>query len=499
MASLYSVDIEQHLLGLVLRYPELVADISFLSEKDFGTVRNRIFSVVKQQLDQTPPGAVAPIILAEKLKSYGITAIEGVDMLTYLEGLSNRGRMIEKDQILPLAKELKKLTVKRELIEKCDEAKQKVMKAETFEQMTSAVDSTLSSVSTEYYQAESTKMFEGFVEVMEERRENPVNADDMGFQGPFPSLNATLGGITFPSALVTIGARTGGQKSALGFFYNTYLAERHGLTVLHLDANEMPKNQILDRAATCFSQGRIPLWAVKSGEWGQKEEWVQLWRQEIVPKIRRLEPLIHYQNIGRMTPDEVVSYIKRFYFKYVGRAGHLLINLDYIKGVASFRGTAKEYEIIGDYIDKLKDLITNQITASIWTSVQLNRGGITAGKKLDDIVDSEANYALSDRIIQQSTDGFSMRFKVPEELAREKGMFGNIKLEHHKGRDLVGKQFQSALMPIKTPQGKFLKNYYNLESHGFHFSDKGDLNHVLKTLGHTAIDLGNGKKGEELP
>lgn len=497
--SLYSPEIEQHVIGLILRHPDLFADISFIAEKDFGPVRQRIFSVIRQQLDSPTPGSIAPIILTEKLKSYGMTAIEGVDVFTYLDGLSNRGRMLDKTQIVQLAKELKKMTVKRELIDKCDEAKQKVMKADTLEEMTTAVDTTLNSVATEYYQPESTLMFEGFIDVMEGRRENPIKAEDMGFQGPFPSLNATLGSICFPSSFVTIGARTGGQKSALGFFYNISVAERYKIKVLHLDANEMPKNQILDRAACCFSKGKIPLWAVKSGEWGQNKEWVDMWRQEIAPKIRRLEPLIHYQNVGRMTPDQVVSYIKRFYYKHVGRGNHLLINLDYIKGAASFRGTAQEHQIIGDYIDNLKNLITNEITASMWTSVQLNRGGITSGKKLSDIVDSEANYALSDRIIQQSTDGFSMRFKIPEELANEKGLFGNIKLEHHKGRDLVGKQFQSALMPIKTAQGKFMKNYYNLDSRGFHFEDKGDLNHVLKTLGHVAIDLGDDRKAEDLP
>lgn len=500
MASLYLVDIEQHALGLLLSNPEVWPDINFVTRDEFAEVRQHLFDVIKQQLDAN--ASVTPIIVAEKLKSYGQsgTEIGGVDTLVYLEGLQRRGRMIEKKDALALAKELKKATVKRQLIAACKKAAIKIESEDSIDGMVNVVDTTLSAVSTELFRPQTTLMFDGFISDMEERRLNPIDSDKMGYQGPFPSMNSTIGATTFASSFCVVGARTGGQKSALGFYYNTWLVEKYGLVCLHLDCNEMPRKQILDRSAACLSKGQLPLWAIKSGEWGMKEEWVKVWRNEVVPRINKVAPLIHYQNIGRMQPKDVVAFIKRFYFKHVGRGNHLLVNLDYIKGASSFRGGRdQEHQVVGDYVDWLKDLITNEITASIWTSVQLNRGGIVTGKKLDDISDSEGNYALSDRIIQQATDGFSMRFKVPEELAREKNLFGNIRLDHHKGRDLVGKQYQAALRPVKTPQGKFLKNYYNLNSHGFFFEDKGDLNTMLRTLGHTAIDLSTKMGDEQMP
>lgn len=499
MQSEYLIDIEQHLIGLLLNAPEVWSEVNMIANKDFSKVRHRIIDVIRQQLDVVPQGSVSPVILADKLKSYSVTDIGGVDPLIYLNGIERLGKGIKVTEGVNLLKALKLATVKRELLEACDEAKREIQAGKTLDDMVGAVDKTLSGVNTNYFRSETSLMFEGFIDDMEQRRETPIKAEEMGFQGPFPSMNATLGSLVFPASLVVVGARTGGSKSALGFFYNTYLAERYGLTVLHLDANEMPRKQIIDRAACCFSKGEIPLWAVKSGEWGQNKEWLDLWRGTVVPKIRKIEKLMHYQNIGKMQPREVVSFIKRFYFKHVGRGNHLLISLDYLKGASHMRGGRdSEHQIVGDYVDELKGMINEDITASIWTSVQQNRGGIVSGKKVEDIVDSEGNFALSDRIIQQATDAFSMRYKVPEELGKERNLFGNIRLEQHKGRDLIGKQAQFALMPVKIGN-KFVKNYYNLNTKGFSFEDKGDLRQMVAILGHVAVDLGQGSSGEKIP
>lgn len=497
--SSYLPEVEQHLIGLILNHPQVWADLQLITDQDISEARRNIYRIIRQQLDVVPQGSVSPVILSERLKTFGINEIGGIDILIYLDSLERRGRNLKPESAVEFAREIKTASVRRQLMEKCDEAKAKIRDSKSFTDMAAIVDKTLSSVSTEYYQVNTTLMFDGFIDEMERRRENPVKAEDLGFQGPFPSLNSTLGSITYPGSFVVIGARTGGQKSALGFFYNTYLAEKYKLVCLHLDANEMPRAQLLDRSATCFTRGVMPLWSVKSGEWGQNKEWVKLWREECVPKINRIKDLIHYQNIGRMQPREVVAFIRRFYFKHVGRGNHLLINLDYLKGSSQMRsGRDQEHQVVGDYIDELKGLINEEITASIWTSVQQNRGGITSGKKVEDISDSEGNFAVSDRIIQQATDGFSMRFKIPEELGKEKNLFGNIRLEQHKGRDLIGKQFMHALMPVKVGN-KLVKNYYNLDSHGFHFTDKGDLRSMVASLGYTAVDLSQKRPDEKMP
>lgn len=496
--NLYSPDTEHHFLGLLLNEPSLWVEVAQASERDFSPIRQRIFSVIRQQLESTPPQSVSPIILTEKLKSYGQSTTGDVDTLTFLEGLQRRGRLIEKKDAQDLLKNLKRLTAKRDFIEKCDNAKREITRSTSFAEMTSILDSTLNSINTQYYKpSETQSVFGDIIHKVEERGNNPIKTEDLGFQGPFPSINDTLGSIVFPGSFTVVAARTGGQKSTLAFFYNLYLAEKYNLPILHLDSNEMTLEQIQMRAICCMSQGQIPLWAVKSGEWRLNKEWENIVRHDIWPRVKKVN--IQYQNIGNMSADEVVNFIKRFYFRYVGRGNHLLINLDYIKGSESFSKNTSEYQAVGYYVDKLKNLVTEQITGSIWTSAQNNREGIITGKKANEIVDSESSISLSDRIIQQSTHGFSMRFKVPEELAKEGNRFGNIRLTPLKTRESLGRNYERSIMPVRLPDGKHVKNYYNLNAHGFHFRDMGDLVNMLEVQGMSSVDIASNRGGQQMP
>jgi len=157
----------------------------------------------------------------------------------------------------------------------------------------------------------------------------------------------------------------------------------------------------------------------------------------------------------------------------------LLINLDYIKGMDTFNKNSSEFQAIGHYVMDLKTLITEDINASIWTSVQNNRSGVTMGKGLDEVnSENDGQMGLSDRIIQQCTHGFIMRYKTTEELALEGNRFGNIKLVCVKKRRLAGKDAQDLLHPVKTANGKFMNNYFNLDTKGFAYWDKGALGKI---------------------
>lgn len=493
--ALYNLEIEKHFLSTLLQFPQTWGEVAIpdLGQHDFSDVHKPLFNVIKQQLDSQQP--VTTIILVEKLKSYNIN-LEGIDPYVYLEAL--RMKPIKATDSIELLKELKKTTVRRELIEKCRSIEKELVAKPNagFDEMVNVVDRTLTSINTDYYKGETIDIFEGIENMIEDRGNNPINADDLGFQGPFPSINATLGSLVFPGSFSVVAARTGGSKSSLSFYYNMFVAEKYGLPILHLDANEMTVEQIQSRAICCMSSGKIPLWAVKSGEWRKNREWTDLIRGEIWPRVRKIR--IHYQNIGNMSGEEVVKFIKRFYFKRVGRGNHLLINLDYIKGAEAFSKNTSEYQAIGYYVNGLKNLVTEQITGSIWTSVQNNREGIITGKKPSEIIDSENSISLSDRIIQQASHGFSMRYKVPEELASEGNKFGNIKFTPLKTRESLGKQFDRTLMPVKMPSGKHVKNYYNLNTHGFFFEDKGDLVTMMEVMGHAPKVFEEGKD-EKLP
>jgi hypothetical protein len=149
--------------------------------------------------------------------------------------------------------------------------------------------------------------------------------------------------------------------------------------------------------------------------------------------------------------------------------------------------------MIGD----LKSMITTEITGSVWTSVQNNKMGIYNGKTSDQVNDSEESYSLSDRIIQQCTNAFTMRFKLPDEITKESNLYGNVILKSTKERKLLGKNYQDMISFVKI-QGKdssgknttqYKKNYFNLAMNNFSYEDKGSLKDMVEAMGLSKIKL----------
>lgn len=485
MQDLFSLEAEQSVLAILLKSPDAYFEIGFLNSHDFSRINSPIFSILSQMIDKKE--VPTPIVVTERLKSAAIS-LENLDVGTYLDALS--WRAADRSAVLTLAKEIKRLTVRRELIERCDKAKMQLIDAheKTAEQIVSIVDKTLSDITTKYYHSDTEDIFSSLIDVVEKRGNNPILAEQLGLMGPFESINKTLGSLVFPGSFTVIGSRSGGGKSSLGFYYNVFLAEKYDLPILHLDAAEMTIEQLQMRAVCALSHGRVPLWAVRSGEWRKSKEYVDIIRGEVWPRVKKIK--IYFQNIGSFTPKEMTSFVRRFYYGKAGRDNHLLVHWDYIKGTESANKNHAEHQSIGFMINDLKTLITDEITASIWTSVQNNKSGIYTGKSSSEIRDSEESFSLSDRIIQQSTNSFLMRYKVPDELLFEDNQFGNIILKPVKERELLGRNYQEMLKPVRVPDGKsfrFMKNYFNLETTNFYYADKGSLREMVGKMGGTKI------------
>lgn len=490
MSNLYNLELERHWFASIIKNPEQWGEVAgFTGPQDFSQIHQPFFNVVKLHLDQNPPKSIKPVILADTIKQHGIP-LDGITPYEYLQAVELIP--VGEDSCLEFTKEIKRLAVRRELITKSNQVAEELKrgKDKSAEEMIGLVDKTLSDINTKYYQQPVQDIFESLIEIVEERGNNPINTEDLGLMGPFDSINKTLGSIVFPGSFTVISSRSGGGKSSLGFFYNIFLAEKYGLPILHLDAAEMTIEQLQMRAVCSLSNGRVPLWAVKSGEWRKNKEWVDIIRGDVWPRVKKIK--IYFQNIGGFSPKEMVSFCKRFYYNKAGRENHLLIHWDYIKGTESVSKNASEHQVIGFMVGDMKTMITDEIKASVWTSVQANRSGIYTGKSSGELRDSEDAISLSDRIIQQSTNGFMMRYKVPDELAYEGNMFGNVKLNPVKERELLGKNYQDMLAPVKIKDGKdirMVKNYFNLDTRNFYYEDKGDLRKMAEMLAKAPVKL----------
>lgn len=490
--SLYQPDVEAQTLALLLKHGgEIFGEFYLTDRQDFSEPHRPLWDIISLQLSSQPIGSLDPLLLSTKLAGAGVTSLQGgFEVFPYLEGLGNR--YVEVGQALAYARELKRLRVRRDLLVKLDLAKKDLLgnSQASFTEMTGLVEQTISSVTTSYYTGDQFSPVFGpeFIEVMEERAANPLDATQMGWMGPFDTINRTLGALAAPHLFICIGARTGNQKSALGFYYHVCIAEKYNLPVLLLDCGEMTKRRIQDRAVCALSMGRVPLWAVKSGEWKANKLWRAIMEDEVYPRVRKLR--FDYINVGHLSPREKISTIRRYYYSKIGRGNPVALLDDYLKGIEALGKNSAEHQAIGYYVNDIKNLITNEIPASFWSSVQNNRSGSYQGKKASEITDSEDQMGLSDRIIQQSDWGFILRFKVPEELASEKELFGNMRLTPVKTREALGKEYEKALRPVKVGN-RFMTNSYNLESRGFSFTEKGDLRYAMESLGKGIVNLGD--------
>ncbi len=132
------------------------------------------------------------------------------------------------------------------------------------------------------------------------------------------------------------------------------------------------------------------------------------------------------------------------------------------------------------------------------TFTQSNKFGIVKGKKADEIQDNDNQISISDRIKDNCTTNWILRFKVMEELAREKNLFGNMLLKNLKTREGLGHDFESFIRPIKVGNG-YVDDYFNLDHKAFHFTDKGRYSEMAAILGHVAVDLSSEQTKRQMP
>ncbi len=176
------------------------------------------------------------------------------------------------------------------------------------------------------------------------------------------------------------------------------------------------------------------------------------------------------------------SSVRRFYYNYVGRGNKFIWCYDYLKPFNTDNGYAKEYEVMGQFIQDCKSFLKNEIPLiPLNTSIQANRGGITNNKSSQQIDDSENIVSMSKRITDQTSLAFILRNKLNEEIELEQNEFGNMVLIPIKLR-FRGREAERTLVKVRMPGGKYKTNYVNLSCSGFTFEDRGDLQDMAQRL-----------------
>lgn len=489
----YSYELEQHLLAGLIKHPEsypLIA--SFITEKDFfssnSIVNKTVFCVLRQSLEAAE--VLDEVLLSQRVQSLGMSFEDNINISDYIKALSMR--QISKEGVAKTAKELKKITVRREIHDaSIDVAKsmKSISSGSTYDQIVSEADK-IYNEKINLYEIGSENpenIFEGMEDFIEERGNNPI--DEFGLMGPHERVNELYGSLLRPGNITVVVARAGVGKTQFCMDFCTKVSEKNNhVPILHFDNGEMSKEELIVRQ--CSALSGVPMHLLETGRWRQAGE-------DIVNKVRQTWKKIknfkfYYYNVAGHSIESMINIIRRFYFSEVGRGNKMIFSFDYIKTSYERQNGVSSWESVGRMVDKFKQLIQKELcfnegpVVSMLTSVQSNRLGITNNRNSDNVVDDESIVSLSDQITQFCSHLFLLRQKTMDEIQSEPEDFGTHKLICLKYRWL-GKDVHRALQPVEMPDGSKRKNYINLHMENFNLEEKGDLQDLVDNINSEGV------------
>jgi len=483
---IYNFELEKQLLAGLLKEPESLSEISnFISNSDFyskqSSLHSAIFRIIKQAIDAGDE--IDEIIIAQRVYEVGLSFEDNLNPSDYIKSLSLR--KVPKGNILKTAKELKKYTIRREILESSQEIAKKmknISPESSYRDIVEVADNVYNSRINLYEIGNDTpeNIYEEMEALVEERGNNPVT--EFGMMGPHAKINDIYGSLLRAGNITVIVARSGVGKTQFCMDYSTKVSLQYDVPVLHFDNGEMSKEELIMRQ--CAALSGVPMHLLENGKWRQAG-------QDVVDKVRAVWPRVknlkfYYYNVGGMDVDSMVNTLKRFYYSKVGRGNQMVFSFDYIKTTSENNGNKSEWQVVGEMVDKFKKCVQKEIlhdgnpVIPMITSVQSNRYGITTNRTSQNIVDDESIVSLSDRITQFCSHMFILRSKTTDEVETEGGRFGTHKLINVKARHL-GSDIAGAVEPVSIGDS-LRKNAINLDFNNFNITERGDLRDIARVL-----------------
>jgi replicative DNA helicase len=476
-----SLLVERHCLAGALRHPEIVGDISLhVKEDDFKLPAHKIiFSTIIDAHQKEQP--ISRFIIAQKIQNAGIT-LNDVSSSTedYLEHLS--GIQINVEGSIESFKELRKTSVRRDLYTVGANLQKAAQDGGnlSIDEIVAKFDDIYSRGMSMFEVTDGQifeDVFEDMEEYFEERGNNP--SDQFGIVGPFQRTHELYGSLLRRGNVNLVAARTGVGKTQIGQYCMLDAMIKYKIPILHLDMGEMSKQELQARMLSTLSKGQVAPDMLEDGTWRRNPETERLVRS-LWPEVRKYMSLYHYHDVSELSPDQIVSLCKRYYWSKAKPRNfrlddglEFIIFYDYLKAFESETQMNKEHAVLGHFMQKMKRLVKKQVPASIWTSLQVNRTGIVGNKQAGQIDDTENVFGLSDRIIQQVTHGWLLRELSNDEKLNEP--YGATHKFINRKRRSLGKDRQAAINPVKMPDGSLKDNVIYLKSKNFVWEEVGDL------------------------
>ena len=483
---IYNFELEKQLLAGLLKEPDSLSEISnFIGTSDFyskqSSLHSTIFRIIQQAIDSGDE--VDEVIIAQRVNEVGLSFEDNLNPADYIKSLALR--KVPKGNAIKTAKELKKYSIRREILESSQDIakKMKNMPPEaSYRSIIETSDNIYNSRINLYEMGNDSpeNIYEEMEDLIEERGNNPVT--EFGMMGPHPKVNEIYGSLLRAGNITVIVARSGVGKTNFCMDYTTKVSLKYDVPVLHFDNGEMSKEELIMRQ--CAALSGVSMHLLESGKWRKAGKEVVDKVRSVWPKVKSLK--FYYYNVGGLDVDSMVNTLKRFYYAKVGRGNPMVFSFDYIKTTSENIANKSEWQVVGEMVDKFKKCVQKEILHDgnpiipMITSVQSNRYGITNNRTSQNIVDDESIVSLSDRITQFCSHMFILRNKTNDEIETEGGRFGTHKLINVKSRHL-GSDIAGAVEPVRIGD-TLRKNAINLDFNNFNITERGDLRDIARML-----------------
>jgi replicative DNA helicase len=503
MSKTRSFEVERQFLATLMNCPDNYSDIAqFISANDFcaeNTQVNRaIFNTLKRALESGQ--TIDHIILTERLMSCGVSFQDNINVGDYISALSMR--KTNPNALISLAKELRSYSVRRDMIKSAGKIIN-YMESEPidtpFPDVVDHCDKMFHDNLNVYDNGESSpeNLFDDMEEWVEDRGNNPI--DEFGLKCPHPRLHELYGSLLRSGNItcITAGSGVGKTQFCLDFALKASLMNG-GVPLLHFDNGEMSKQELQVRL--CSALSGVPAHLIETGKW-RSNPTIENKVRSVWPKVKNYK--LYYFNVAGLSVDQMVNIIKRFYYAKVGRGNPMIFNFDYIKTTSEKMGNKNEWQVVGEMVDKFKQLVSQGIAfdgkpmISMITSVQTNRQGISNNRNADNVVEDDSIVSMSDRIIQFSSHLFFLRRKTRDEMS-DSPDFGTHKLICLKSRWLGSNPIRATEL-VRDPNSTNTSNncvFFKLEN--FEATEMGDLHDYYEHIGANA-DVALSSGNNELP
>lgn len=475
--KLKSIDVEKMCLAGILKFPQVVSDLpGHITERDFVSRPHQIiYTIIKNTIDENKP--LETTLVADRIKHMGLRLEDDFDITDYLE--SFRLISINENSVIPYFQVLKKYSVARELDSTADSIKTSLRKNidedalaiinrcdEIYNQKIDLLDSS---------EKETVSIFEEMENIILGRASKPQ--EDIGVLSPFPIFNKYYGG--FRNSNVYVWASRSGQgKSTLLSQIGLHIASNieKPIKVLCLDTEMESEDQTLRLAAAISG---VPFWFIDTGNWIKNPDMTAKIKDALA-LIKKRKIIYDHKYVANMNVDEICSLIRRWNAK-TGRDFQAAIIYDYLK-ITNERisGENKEYMVMGDKVNKLKECVTS-INSFLLSAIQINRTGAASQSNETEVNDDESVIALSDRVQWFCSYLGIFRRKTFREIELDGPQFGTHLIRTLKAR-FQGRESTGHADWVKIEVGGktlYRPNYINYNVENFKVEERSCLKDMV--------------------